>query len=73
MNTETFWMVYGDRQSAPTFRHPSEGAAYREAARLARAHPNVRFYVLEAVGVAAKQDVFVRRFDGTAHDDDLPF
>jgi hypothetical protein len=43
-----FWMVYGEGQGAPTYKHDTAKSAADEAARLAERHPNVAFYVLKA-------------------------
>lgn len=66
-----FWMVKG---AGPTSCcHDTLDSAEREAARLARAFPGARFFVLEAVACHRKVDV--ERIDLRATDDDqeLPF
>lgn len=57
MNTEQrkFWMVLGE--GTPTYRHPSQESAEREAERLARMVPGQSFVVLEAVSSVCKSDV----------------
>jgi len=51
---ETFFMVYGDNQGAPTVKHESLENAEREARRLADRVPGVRFFVLQAIGFAKR-------------------
>lgn len=74
---ETFWMVYGLDQGAPTARHSSRSRAEDEARRLARNCPGIKFFVLETVACAEKIDVvFIRhkRLSANGIDDsDLPF
>ena len=64
-----FWMVYGDSQGAPTYKHLSPLEARREAERLARLNPGVKFYVLAAVGCAHKIDVAFEEWTS----DQIPF
>ncbi|MCS0501583.1 hypothetical protein [Ancylobacter mangrovi] len=52
-----FWMVYGLGQGQPTVRHKTYASARDEAARLARNHPGVSFFVLAAVSVSRRVDV----------------
>lgn len=54
-----FWMVYGERQGAPTYKHDTREAAEQEAARLAKLHPGIAFYALKAVSraIANKPEV----------------
>lgn len=47
MKTE-FWMVYGEGQGAPTYKHDSHASALDEATRLAVKHPGIAFYTLNA-------------------------
>jgi len=54
---ETFWMVYGEGQRAPTYKHASQTAARQEAERLAREHKGTRFYVLEQIASVISSDV----------------
>lgn len=74
-----FWMVYGMHQGAPTARHKTEISAITEAKRLARAHPDVEFYVLETTHHVVKRDVDVTmigqaaRYFGRDAADDIPF
>ena len=51
-----FWMVLG--AGTPTVKHLSEAAARSEAERLARYNSGQAFFVLEAIAVAEKTDVF---------------
>lgn len=43
-----FWMVYGEGQRAPAYKHDSAASARIEAERLAGLHPGISFYVLKA-------------------------
>lgn len=64
-----FWMVWNPVGRQPTFKHPCQESARREAERLARLYPNERFWVLESQG-------FMRVCDPcqwTAAEDGLPF
>ena len=68
---ERFWMVYGERQGAPTVRHKSIESARAEAERLARSAPGIRFFILEPIGAVEKVDVqFTDLRDYDAH---IPF
>jgi hypothetical protein len=49
-NRGKFWMITGDGNQ-PKVRHPSRAIAVKEAERLAKANPGIKFYVLEAVDV----------------------
>lgn len=74
--SNTFWMVYGLHQRAPTVRHKSEFSAITEAKRLARQSPDVEFFVLEATHHVVKRDVDVTDIgtrDRWTPDDDIPF
>lgn len=72
-----FWMVYGLHQGRPTYRHKTEDSAVEEAKRLARAHPDTDFYVLESTHRVVKRDVDVTKFGfvrgGDFNADDIPF
>lgn len=59
MTGESFLMVYGDGQSAPTVKHGSYDDAKREATRLARANGGTTFFVLRAVTAVSRNDVVV--------------
>lgn len=72
MGEQAFWMIYGDRQGAPTMRHLSFDAAKAEASRLARQHPGIRFFILEAVGAVEKIDIRFMNFRDP-YDDGIPF
>lgn len=39
MGDEPFWMVYGDGQGSPQYKHPTRESAETEAKRLARSCP----------------------------------
>ncbi len=80
MENTSFWMVYGLNQRAPTVRHKTEDSAVREAARLARAHPEITFFVLTATHRLRRNDVLIEPlgarsyFEPTeAYDDGIPF
>ena len=50
MDDTTFWLVWSPQGvTPPSFRHPSEEQAQKEAERLAREHPSAEFYVLYAI------------------------
>ena len=67
-----FWMVFNDSigGQAPTYKHPTLGAARIEAERLAKLNPGVRFWVLEAQGYMRIEPV---PSNWTPADDGLPF
>ena len=71
MNTERFWMVYGEGQGAPTAKHGTRDSAERECGRLARLNPGVVFYALCAVSGSRKSDI--DRFELSEPDCDIPF
>ena len=48
-DNEVFWMVWSPQGNSPTVRHSMPDKAAKEAQRLARAHPDREFYVLEAL------------------------
>lgn len=74
-----FWMVYGEGQRAPTYKHDTADAARLEAARLAEQNPGVSFYVLKAkYGVRAERPAangwsLSKRPPVAPDDDDMPF
>jgi hypothetical protein len=55
-----FFMVYGDGQRAPAFKHDSIVAATREAERLSRDNPGISFFVLMPISVSTRVDVETR-------------
>jgi hypothetical protein len=57
---DKFWMVYGEGQNPPRFKHDTYDAAQTEAERLARAYPGIAFYVLMPVAVSKRVDVETR-------------
>lgn len=63
---EKFWMVLG--QGTPVVKHPTEGLARTEAARLARNHPGESFTVLESLAT-----VVVDNLQWSEHDNGIPF
>jgi hypothetical protein len=71
MNTERtpFWLVWcPDGKTPPKHRHGTRESAEMEAARQARVNPGKKFYVLEPVCVAERQDVSI-----TQYNSGLPF
>ena len=54
-----FWMITGGG-NAPKFRHYDRKVAVSEAERLAKAHPGVEFFVMEAVEMVTQPIGFVR-------------
>lgn len=69
-----FWMVYGAGQRQPVYRHYSEDAAKTEALRLAKAHPEILFVVLEATSAFRAERPAVQEYiTGRDPDDDIPF
>lgn len=74
-----FWMVYGEGQGAPTYKHDSKQSAEEEAQRLALRHPGIAFYALKATSIAfaASPSVSVaklaRRQPAADGDDLIPF
>jgi hypothetical protein len=75
MNNEKFWCVFNPEQSAPKYVHISEQSAKNQAKRLARLNPEQRFYVMESIGMAIKNDVsyYVNRPQEYCNDDEIPF
>jgi hypothetical protein len=57
MMQSKFYVVWSPQGSAPTFRHPTKGAAGAEAVRLAGTNPGRDFYVLEAKSHHSTQTV----------------
>lgn len=86
-NTQKFWMVYGEGQRAPAFRHLTKERARAEAKRLALAHPEIKFFVLAAVDCYRADAPEIRRMKidppiseqvptvvvTARHPDDIPF
>lgn len=72
-----FWMVYGERQSSPTYKHDSRDAAETEALRLAELNPGGAFYVLKGVRKvkAEKPATLVTKLGARppVDDDGIPF
>lgn len=77
--TRKFWMVWNPTGRAPTHQHLTKGEATAESKRLAGINPDCLFYVLEAVGIAARiETTYVEINDAQlprvgAIFDDLPF
>lgn len=77
--TYRFWMVYGEGQRAPTYKHDSRASAEAEALRLARQHPGIAFYALCAVSAAGSPPppqavvTVLAPAPTPPDDDDLPF
>jgi hypothetical protein len=68
---DKFWMVYGEGQNLPRFRHDTYSSAETEAERLARMNPGIAFYVLMPVAVSKRVDVETRKLVDL--DDQIPF
>jgi hypothetical protein len=73
-----FWMVYGEGQGAPTYKHDSAQSAGEEAARLAERCPGGAFYVLKAIYAVQtnKPELSgwkLRKRAAMAEDDGIPF
>lgn len=73
-----FWMVYGEGQGAPTYKHDNEQDAAAEAQRLALRYPGCAFYVLKGVAraLAAAPEVTFAKLEkptGIIPADDMPF
>lgn len=60
MTAGNFYMVYGEGQRAPAYKHSSIDAAKREAERLARQHYGISFFVMMPIIVATRVDVETR-------------
>lgn len=78
-NPPKFWMVHGIGQGSPRVIHESHESAMREAKRLAQAHPDIWFCVLEATSATIRKTthtVTLREAGSIAQeisDDDIPF
>lgn len=66
-----FWLVWCENGGPPTVKHPDEASAIREAERLAKRSPGLRFFVLATICAATHQHTVFERFDLT--DDGIPF
>lgn len=64
-----FWIVVSEANGMARYpsKHTTEDSAVKEAERLARLHGG-RFYILEARGYAARNDVTTKQFEAP-----LPF
>jgi hypothetical protein len=71
--SKRFWMVYGEGQRAPAFKHYDRASAERECQRLARQNPGITFFALCAVSESRRVDVETRSLPWTPEDDGLPF
>lgn len=67
---DDFWVVWRDGGGPPTFRHPTESQARKEAARLARIHPGTTMYVLHAIAALTAGEVISVEIVG---DESIPF
>lgn len=67
---EKFWMVWNSAGHAPTFEHPTEQSAKKEAERLLHENPDGQFYVLEAIGVARMKPVLAPAWEAA---EEMPF
>lgn len=63
----SFFMVLRDGVSATSFRHERFNDAKSEAERLANQNPGVRFFVLQSIGAAIRNEVTWEEHD------DVPF
>lgn len=66
-----YWLVWREGGGAPTYRHPDEHSARREAERLSKLNPGERFVVLCPVTRVTTSVTVVEEFDPT--DDGIPF
>lgn len=66
-------MVWRENGYSPNKVHVSQELARGEAERLARAHRGERFYVLEAVGCVASNDVVWMKPENAGNDEECPF
>ena len=79
LKRERFWMVLGIGQGVPRYQHGTKEGAQAEAKRLAGAHPEIMFVVLEVVDAYRSEAPTVNQFQiveaDPAHtgDDDIPF
>ena len=55
MQQEHFWMVVGN--GAPYYRHRDESSAKREAERLAKLNPGLKFFVVKTIGCVESTSV----------------
>ena len=67
-----FYLVWREG-SVPTHRHTARVDAEREAHRLALKCPGTKFFVLEAVTTAVKNEVHIERLDGLDGGEEIPF
>lgn len=72
-SAQQFWMVYGENRGSPTHRHSSFASAEREAQRLARAHPDNRFFVLAACAGFVKSDLHEVEITPAYDDEMIPW
>lgn len=64
-----FFLVWTPNGHNPTKKHDHLGAAKKEAARLATENPSQKFYIMESICFALKNDVLFVDTD----EDDIPF
>lgn len=69
--TPPFWLVWCEDGGSPTFRHPDEMSAAKEAQRLAERHPGKSFVVLCPIARITHRHTVIERFDPL--DDGIPF
>lgn len=70
MKTRKFWLVWCERGAAPTYRHISLADAKVEAKRLAIAHSDQKFVVMESVCSVRAMAV---EWSQATEDRDVPF
>lgn len=51
-----FWMVLADNSAETRYRHQTLESAKTEAARLANQCPGIRFFVLQSLGAAVRNN-----------------
>ena len=56
LKTNSFWMVLSERSSETRVRHQTFLEAQQEARRLASANMGTKFYVLQSVGHAIRDE-----------------
>jgi hypothetical protein len=72
--SERKWFVWNPQGRIPTFEHPNEDSARKEAARLARLNSGQRFLVLKSVAEVEVNDLRWREFDDMPfHEGEIPF
>jgi hypothetical protein len=74
MRLTTFWIVWAYNGGTPTVSYRDQERAHEEAERLARAHPEQMFCVMESVAAVKKSDVqWLIVEPAELGDDEIPF